>query len=177
MQKTFLASGKIMDALKGNPSAYNMPQRPVKLTLSQRKRIAAGKGKEIGDYGQQMTAFAGGATCITGDINAFNRPGLAKRVTVICKNRNVTSREMTEIVHERGDNCFQLFSRPHTTNPNLSVVAIQVLQVAPVPPQDIQVALQNLTQLMSDMNSRIQQLRSIVTRGNVDVEEKKRQGL
>ena len=171
------ASGKLMDSLKGNKSAYNMPQRPVQLTLSQRKRLAAGKGKEIGDYGQQMTAFAGEATCLTGDLNAFNRPGLAKRVNVVCRNTSLTSREMTENVRERGDNCFQLFSRPHTTNPIFSVVAIQVLQVAPVPKADMDTAKASLTDLRSQMNSRILLLKSIVKRGNVDVQEKKGQGL
>jgi len=133
------ASGKIMDALKNNASAWHRPTSASGYKRQLVKRIAAEKGKEIGDYGQQITAFTGEAVCLTGDLNAFNRPGLAKKVTVFCKNTMLTSKEMTENVRERGDDCFQLFSRPNATNPVLSVVAIQVLQVAPVP-QDVMVA-------------------------------------
>ncbi len=172
------ASGKFMDSLRDNPKAWIIRDHsPQSLSIHVRKRHAGGKGKEIGDYGQQMTAFAGEATCLTGDLNAFNRPGLAKRVSVICRNNSLTSKEMTDNIRERGDECFQLFSKPNGTNPNLSLIAIQVLQVAPVPQRDMTVALAVLSQLRTQIEQRIKRLKSIVKRGNVSVVAKKQNKL
>ena len=172
------ASGKFMDSLRDNPKAWIIRDHsPQSLSIHVRKRHAGGKGKEIGDYGQQMTAFAGEATCLTGDLNAFNRPGLAKRVSVICRNNSLTSKEMTDNIRERGDECFQLFSKPNGTNPNLSLIAIQVLQVAPVPQRDMTVALTVLSQLRTQIEQRIKRLKSIVKRGNVSVVAKKQNKL
>ena len=172
------ASGKFMDSLKNNPAAWIIrDSSPASLSIHVRKRHAGGKGKEIGDYGQQITAFAGEATCLTGDLNAFNRPGLAKRVSVTCRNNSLTSREMTDNIRERGDECFQLFSKPHGTNPNLSLIAIQVLQVAPVPQHVMEQALNDLPGLRAAIDSRVKRLKSIVKSGNVSVAAKKQNKL
>jgi len=169
------ASGKFMDSLKNNPSAWKISdQSPTTLSIHVRNRHAAGKGKEIGDYGQQITAFAGEATCLSGDLNAFNRPGLAKRVSVTCRNKSLTSREMTDNIRERGDECFQLFSKPNGTNPHLSLIAIQVLQVAPVPQDSMGDALQQLQVAINAIENRKLQLNSIVKSGNVSLSEKKK---
>jgi len=172
------ASGKFMDSLKNNPSAWIIRDRsPRSLSIHVRKRHAGGKGKEIGDYGQEITAFAGEATCLTGDLNAFNRPGLAKRVSVTCRNTSLTSREMTDNIRERGDGCFQLFSKPHGTNPNLSLIAIQVLQVAPVP-QEVMAAVQAAVPAADRaIKQRVKRLTSIVKKGNVSVLAKKQNNL
>jgi len=172
------ASGKFMDSLKNNPSAWKISdKRPATLSPHVLKRHAGGKGKEIGDYGQQMTAFAGEATCLTGDLNAFNRPGLAKRVSVTCRNTSLTSREMTDNIRERGDECFQLFSKPNGTSPHLSLVAIQVLQVARVPQDSMVAALQQLPKAILAIKERKQQLKGIVQRGNVSVVAKRQKNL
>ena len=172
------ASGKFMDSLKNNPSAWKISdKRPDTLSPHVLKRHAGGKGKEIGDYGQQMTAFAGEATCLTGDLNAFNRPGLAKRVSVTCRNTSLTSREMTDNIRERGDECFQLFSKPNGTSPHLSLVAIQVLQVARVPQDSMVAALQQLPKAILAIKERKQQLKGIVQRGNVSVVAKRQNNL
>jgi hypothetical protein len=169
------ASGKFMDSLKNNASAW-VPLSETTYPKHMVARIGGGKGKEIGDYGSQMSSFVEG-TCLTGDLNAMNRPGLAKRVVVVCKNRTLTSREMTENVCERGDNCFQLFSKPDTTNPNLSLLAMQVLQVAPVPQEEMAEAISNLDSAITAMEQRVRRLRSIVVKGNVSVSIKKETGL
>ena len=169
------ASGKLMDSLKNNPVAWKISDRsPTTLSIHVRNRHAAGKGKEIGDYGQQITAFAGEATCLSGDLNAFNRPGLAKRVSVTCRNTSLTSREMTDNIRERGDECFQLFSKPNGTNPHLSLIAIQVLQVAPVPQDSMGAALQQLPVAIKAIENRKLRLNSIVKSGNVSLSEKKK---
>jgi len=166
------ASGHIMAALKNEKTAWQrvptLNSKPLSsISEPLLKRIAGGKGKEIGDYGQQMTGFAGEGTCLTGDINALNRPGLAKKVTVFCRNINLSSREMTQNVRERGDNCFQLFVKPHTTDPNYSMLATHVLQVTPVPPEIMTSKLAQLPNMIEAMSNRVQRLRSIVTKGMV----------
>ena len=89
----------------------------------------------------------------------------------------LTSKEMTENVRERGDDCFQLFSRPSATNPVLAVVAIQVLQVAPVP-QEVMAAVQAAVPAVDRaIKQRKKQLKSIVTKGNASLAAKKQNNL